>query len=137
MATWDTQRRIHTMADDKNHMITVAGKAIIYRTRLVKLHKRKKLPMNPKASERPLRVSSLVYQQRLRQYKCQGTTYHCGSGIVTPLSSAPSGSLPLLGRSTFHLETRPAIDSRFASGPIVAASRGIAVDANHHDLLVY
>lgn len=125
------------MADDKNHMITVTGKAIIYRMRLVKLHKRKKLPMNPKASERPLRISSLFDQQELRKYQRQGTTYHCGSGIVTPLSSAPSGSWPLLGRSTLHLETRPAIDNRFASGPIVAASRGIAVEANHHDLLVY
>lgn len=66
-----------------------------------------------------------------------GIKYHSGSGIVTPLSSAPSGSWPLLGRSTLHLETRPAIDSKFASGPIVAASRGIAVDANRHDLWAY
>lgn len=51
------------MADDRNHMRTVAGKAIIYRTRLVKLHRRKKLPINPKASERPLRMSSLFDQQ--------------------------------------------------------------------------
>ena len=55
------------MADDKNHMITVAGKAIIYRTRLVKLHKRKKLPINPKARESPLRMSSLFDQQELRK----------------------------------------------------------------------
>lgn len=65
MATWDSQGRYHTMADDKNHMITVTGKAIIYRMRLVKLHKRKKLPMNPKASERPFRMSSLFNQQEL------------------------------------------------------------------------
>jgi hypothetical protein len=51
------------MADDKNHMRTVAGKAMIYRTRLVKLHKRKKLPINPKASENPLSISSLFDQQ--------------------------------------------------------------------------
>lgn len=50
------------MADDKNHMRTVAGKAMIYRTRLVKLHKRKKLPINPKASESPLSMSSLLDQ---------------------------------------------------------------------------
>lgn len=47
------------MPDDKNHIRTVAGKAIIYRTRLVKLHRRKKLPINPKASERPLSMIAL------------------------------------------------------------------------------
>lgn len=51
-----------------------------------------------------------------------------------PLSSAPAGSWPLFGSWTLHLETMPAIDNRFARGPIVAARRGTAVEANHHDL---
>lgn len=80
MATQNNQRRCHTIADDRNHKITVAGKAIIYRTRLVKLHKRKKLPMNPKAKERPLRMISLLDQQELLKANARhGTTYHSGS----------------------------------------------------------
>lgn len=61
-------RRYHTIADERNHIISVPGKAIIYRMRLVKLHKRKKLPMNPKARDRPLRMSSLFGQQNIRKY---------------------------------------------------------------------
>jgi len=51
-----------------------------------------------------------------------------------PLSSAPSGSSPLFGKETRHGDTRAAIDMTLAIGPIVAASSGIAVEANHHDL---
>lgn len=67
MATRNKKRRYHTIADARNHKITVAGKAIIYRMRLVKLHKRKKLPMNPKARESPLRTIALFDQQELRK----------------------------------------------------------------------
>lgn len=54
--------------------------------------------------------------------------------MPTPLSSAPSGSCPLLGRSTLQGVTKAAMDKTLASGPMVAATKGIAVDANHHFL---
>jgi hypothetical protein len=51
-----------------------------------------------------------------------------------PFASAPSGSSPLFGRSSFHCDTKAAIERTLARGPRVAATRGIAVDANHQDL---
>lgn len=54
--------------------------------------------------------------------------------MPTPVSSVPSGNCPLFFSSTLHFVTRAAIDKTFAIGPIVAARRGIAVEANHHRL---
>ena len=49
-----------------------------------------------------------------------------------PRSSTP----PAFVRSSFQLVTSAAIERTLARGPMVAARRGIAVDANHHDLVV-
>jgi hypothetical protein len=57
--------------------------------------------------------------------------------MSTPLLSAPSGSSPLFGNATLHFDTKAAIDRTLASGPIVAARRGIAVEANHQSLHVF
>lgn len=51
-----------------------------------------------------------------------------------PASSVPSGNWPLFGRETRHLVTSAAIERTLARGPMVAARRGIAVDANHQSL---
>lgn len=54
--------------------------------------------------------------------------------MPTPLSSVPSGSSPLLGRVSRQGLTRAAMESTLQRGPMVAASRGMAVEANHHFL---
>lgn len=43
----------------KNQQIMVAGRAIMYLTFFVKLQRRKKLPMKPKANEKAFRMISL------------------------------------------------------------------------------
>lgn len=99
------------------HAIIVSGRAIIYLTRLVKLNIRARFPSTPTPREIAL-----------------STVHHNGSGMSTPASSAPSGSCPSFGSVTLHFEANAAIERTFARGPIVAASSGIAVDANHHCL---
>jgi hypothetical protein len=86
---------------------------------LVKFRRRQKFPKNPQAREIPFKTIS-----------------QCGSAISTPASSVPSGSCPLFGSWTRHFDTKAAIERTLASGPIVAARRGIAVEANHQSLLV-
>jgi hypothetical protein len=56
--------------------------------------------------------------------------------MLMPASSVPSGNCPLFGSVTLHVETKATIDSTFAMGPIVAARRGIAVEANHQSLVL-
>lgn len=83
----------------------------------MKFSNRKKFPANPQISETMLELIS-----------------HFGSGMPIPLSSLPSGRMPELGRVTFHVVTREAIDKTWESGPMVATIRGIAVEAAHHFL---
>ena len=54
--------------------------------------------------------------------------------MFTPKSSAPSGNWPSFANVTLHFDTNAAIDRTLARGPIVAASNGIAVEANHQSL---
>lgn len=58
-------------------------------------------------------------------------THHFGSAKPTPMASAP---ICPTGYLSLHGETNAAIEVTFAIGPIVAARRGIAVDANHQSL---
>lgn len=97
----------------------VSGSAMIYRIRLVKLNSSDRFPKTPNPSEMAFK-----------------TVTHRGSAMSTPASSAPSGSCPLFGNSTLHLDARAAIERTLASGPRVAARSGIVVDANHHCLRV-
>ena len=62
------------------------------------------------------------------------STYHLGSVIPTPLSSMPAGSCPLSGSVRRQGEAKAAMDKTLERGPMVAATRGIAVEANHHRL---
>jgi hypothetical protein len=55
--------------------------------------------------------------------------------MPTPKASDPSGKTPSFGSSARHCVTSAAIERTLASGPMVAAARGMAVDANHHDLI--
>jgi hypothetical protein len=115
----------------------VNGKATIYRTRLVKLQSNAKFPKNPQASEMALMMSSLSGCQlstACTQQNGHSVTNHLGSSTPTPFSSAPSGSSPLFGNTSIHFVTNAAIERTFARGPMVAAVRGMAVEANHHDL---
>lgn len=98
----------------------VSGRAMIYLILLVKLKSRAMLPAKPQARE-------TVFQ----------TTSQCGSAIAMPFSSFPRGNVPLSGSVTLHVVTKAAIERTLARGPIVAAKRGIAVDANHQSLEVY
>ncbi len=54
--------------------------------------------------------------------------------MPTPAPSMPSGSWPLFGSVTLQGVTRAATESTLDSGPMVAASSGMAVEANHHCL---
>ncbi len=64
-------------------------------------------------------------------------THHLGSAIPIAASSEPLpllSGMPLLGSVNLQGETRAAIDKTLDRGPIVAATSGIAVEANHHCL---
>jgi hypothetical protein len=63
--------------------------------------------------------------------------YQRGSAMPTPKMSAPSGNSPLFWRVTLQGVTRAATDNTFESGPVVAERRGMAVEANHHFLVVW
>jgi hypothetical protein len=52
-----------------------------------------------------------------------------------PSASAPSGSMPSFAKSALQVDTSAAIERTLARGPMVAARSGIAVEANHHDLV--
>ncbi len=126
-----------TMPEAMNQNKMDMGSEIIYLTRPVKLRRRKKLPAKPQARDRALRTISLrashqsAYRQRLAS---NSKSYQRGSWMPTPLSSVPSGSWPLLGRVTLQGVTRAATERTLESGPMVAESRGMAVEANHHCL---
>lgn len=111
------QRRRLTMPELTIHAPTAAGIATTYLTLPVKFSNKKKLPANPQISDTMLALIS-----------------HFGSGIPIPLSSLPSGKMPELGRVTFQVVTREAMDSTCESGPMVATRRGMAVEAGHHFL---
>lgn len=111
------------------------GRATMYRTRPVKFNKRKKFPMNPHARDNAFKTISLATSISIVAGSQDAmSTHHFGSARPTPLSSVPSGRRPSLARTTLHGLTSAAMLRTLQSGPIVAAMRGIAVDANHHFL---
>lgn len=131
--------RVRTRMEEATQKMMDKGSAMMYRTRPVKFSKRKKFPINPHASEIAFRTISLgsrsvsIVTHALPHIAT--VTHHFGSAIPTPLSSVPSGKCPLLARITRHGLTSAAMERTLHSGPIVAAMRGIAVDANHHFLI--
>lgn len=106
---------------------------MIYRVVRVKLNSRNRLPKAPHASEVALRAVHLVFVN-MHFFKFYWAFLHCphhwGSrkpiciGILS-WSNWPLSILFLQG------ETRAMMDMAFATGPVVAAIKGIAVDANH------
>ena len=122
------------MADDNSQQITNTGSAIMYLSRLRKCRRRKKLPVNPKARDTPLRVSSLyllhVSQLVNNEALCK-CTCSCGSGIPIPRLSGPA---PLSGSVILHVDTNDASDRTCDRGPREATMSGMAVEANHHCL---
>jgi hypothetical protein len=121
------------MAVAKYQEIMVIGKAIMYLTLLVKFSSKAKLPKKPQTRDIAFKMTSLSRQFSV-SFKLSGVrTHQCGSGMPTPRSSSPA---PLSGSVSLHFVTRAAIDSTFAMGPIVAARRGMAVEANHQSLFL-
>lgn len=119
----------------KYHEIMVSGNATIYLIRLVKFSNRQTLPKNPQPNDIALSTISLGRPVKTVSGKVhERGTHQRGSGMSTPALSVPSGNCPLFGRLTRHFETSAAIERTLAKGPIVAARRGIAVDANHQSL---
>jgi hypothetical protein len=124
-----------TMLVAKYQEMIVNGKATIYLTLLVKFSSKAKLPKKPQARDIAFKMTSLSQHFSISVLEIlQKRTHQCGSGMSTPRASNPSGNCPLFGSVTLHFETKAAIDSTFAIGPIVAARRGMAVEANHQSL---
>jgi len=98
----------------------VNGSATIYLILLVKLNNSAKLPAKPQ-------LKDMAFQ----------TISQWGSFIPIPFSSFPRGNCPLSGSVTLQVVTNAAIDKTLARGPMVAAKRGMAVDANHQSLELY
>lgn len=111
----------------------VTGSATIYRTRLVKLKRRKRLPMNAQARERAFRAKHLLTVNLcFGEHAAAKSAYHCGSGFPVELACAKR---PLSPCSSFlHEVTSAAIDITLAIGASVAAINGIAVELNHQSL---
>ena len=111
----------------KVHMTIDSGRAMIYRTRFVKLQSRKKLPMKPTMRETTL-------SQKHQRGSWKDTASICVPSELDCPSHKHCAALALvtsLIRHSRHSVTSAAMDMTFASGPIVAASRGTAVLANH------
>lgn len=96
--------------------IMLAGSAMMYRTRLVKLKSKKIFPTNPQTRD-----------ATLSQYA------HLGSLNGLPSNSPTTPPLPSL-ISILQYVTRAAIETTLARGAIADARSGIAVEANHQSL---